>query len=194
MKPRLSFLLIISLFLFLTAQSQETYEKGWGIVNLERHQVKFGTGFNYELGLFKNVTIGTGFGPSLVSYSEGYTTGLAWHTQLKYYTNLNSRKIKGKNISGNSGDYIAAQRSVFWGPLQLSTDLRPPKDFAVAFYGMVYGVQRTNKKGFQTNVEMGGGIIRGDGAPNGYGGLLSVSFGWLATKPKNKKPKIKWQN
>lgn len=186
--------LAILLSLEVSSQVNGLNEKGWGIVNLERHQFKFGTGFGYELGLLKNVTVSTSIGPGLASYSEGYTFGLAWHTRFRYYTNLERREQLGKNISGNSGDYIASARSIFWGPLQFSNNLNAPNDFAVAFYGVMYGIQRTYEKGFNFNAELGAGYYRGDGVPNGYGPMLSFSFGWLATKRKSKSTTINWGN
>lgn len=183
---------IISATLSLSAQINGLNEKGWGIVNLERHQFKFGTGIGYELGLLKNTSVSTSFGPGLAVYEEGYTFGFAWHTRLRYYTNLNRRLQLNKNVSGNSGDYVSAARSIFWAPLQVSTDLKPPKDFAIAFYGGVYGIQRTYDNGFNFNAELGAGYYRGDGVPNGYGAMLQFSFGWIATKRRTRKPKIDW--
>jgi len=100
-------------------QAQRFSEKGWGLVNLEKHQVKFNLvspGLSYEIGLFKNTTASTSFGLGLATYEEGYSFGFAWHTRLRYYTNLKRRLNLNKNVAGNSGDYIAPARSVFWGP------------------------------------------------------------------------------
>lgn len=190
-------LCLFFLFAYSGKVQAQTNEKGFGIVNLERHQFTFnifGPGIRYELGLFKNVSVSTSFNPALAYYSEGYTFGFAWHTRLRYYLNFENRLDVNKNITGNSADYISAARSVFWGPLQLADNLNAPSDFAIAFYGGVYGVQRTNRKGFNVNAELGFGYYRGDGVPNGYGPLLNVTFGWVATKRKSAKPKINWQN
>lgn len=168
--------------------AQRVAEKGSGIIHLERHQFSLGTGFSYELGIVKNVSASTGFGLGYLEYSEGYTAGLAWHTRLRYYTNFKRRELRGKTVAGNSGDYVAAARSVFFGPLQLSTNLKPPNDFAVALFGVVYGIQRTSKKGIKTNVEIGPGYVRGDGAPNGYGGMLTITINKVLTKRRSFKP------
>ncbi|MEO0572607.1 MAG: hypothetical protein AAF039_12955 [Bacteroidota bacterium] len=187
------FLLFLVLFLVFGSQlfGQRLQEKGLGIINLERHQFTlnlFGPGFRYELGLFRNVSVSTSFTPGLATYEEGYTFGFAWHTRIRYYHNFKTRLDINKNIVGNSADYLAPARSVFWGPLQLSDNLNGPDDFAVAFYGGVYGIQRTYKKGFNFNAEVGFGYYRGDGVPDGYGPLLNFTFGWVATKRKNKNP------
>jgi len=175
----------------LQAQIRKIAEQGNGLINLERHQVKlnaFGPGISYELGLFRNVSAATSLGPALAGYQEGYTFGFGWHTRLKYYINFNRRINQGKNVSGNSGDYVSAARSVFWGPLQISKNLNAPKDFGLAFYGAVYGMQRTYPKGFNFNAELGTGIYLGDGVEGGYGILLNFTFGWVATKRKSRKP------
>lgn len=192
MKNR-SLFFLLAIFSFFGSQlfGQRLQEKGLGIINLERHQFTlnlFGPGFRYELGLFRNVSVSTSFTPGLAIYEEGYTFGFAWHTRIRYYHNFKTRLDINKNIVGNSADYLAPARSVFWGPLQLSDNLDGPDDFAVAFYGGVYGIQRTYKKGFNFNAEVGFGYYRGDGVPDGYGPLLNFTFGWVATKRKNKNP------
>ena len=191
MTRKLLLYLLLCIPIFATAQLRKLNEKGSGLINLERHQFKFnlvGPGISYELGLFKNVTASTSFGPALAYYQEGYTFGFGWHTRLRYYHNFERRIDMRKNITGNSGNYLSAARSVFWGPLQISENLSPPNDFAMAFYGGVYGIQRTYEKGFNFNVELGLGYYRGDGVFDGYGGLLNFSFGWVATKRKSRKP------
>ena len=151
MTRKLLLYLLLCIPIFATAQLRKLNEKGSGLINLERHQFKFnlvGPGISYELGLFKNVTASTSFGPALAYYQEGYTFGFGWHTRLRYYHNFERRIDMRKNITGNSGNYLSAARSVFWGPLQISENLSPPNDFAMAFYGGVYGIQRTYEKGF----------------------------------------------
>ncbi|QLG46164.1 hypothetical protein [Costertonia aggregata] len=183
------FFLILFIVVFTNATAQRITEKGNGLINLERHQLTFnllGPGIRYELGLFRNVSVSTSFSPGLASYQEGYTFGFAWHTRIRYYHNFQNRLDINKNIVGNSANYIAPARSVFWAPVQFTNNLNAPKDFAIAFYGGVYGIQRTNRKGFNINAELGFGYYRGDGVPDGYGPLFNFTFGWVATKRKSK--------
>lgn len=182
---------ILALLFFIQHGSAQFSERGFGIVNLERHQVKlnlFGPGLSYELGILRNTSLSTSFGPSYAQYQEGYTLGFAWHLRMRFYHNFNRRLDRGKNVSGNSGNYIAAARSVFFGPLQISHNIDAPKDFGIGVYGLLYGVQRTYQKGMNFNVEVGGGYFRGDGVPNGYGPMLNFTVGWVATKRKSRKP------
>lgn len=191
MNYRKPLLICLSLISFYSLDAQRLSEKGAGIINLERHQFTInllGPGLRYELGLLRNISVSSSFTPGLASYQEGYSFGFAWHTRIRYYHNFNSRLDINKNIVGNSADYLAPARSVFWGPLQISNNLDAPDDFAIAFYGGVYGIQRTYRKGFNFNAEFGFGYYRGDGVPDGYGPLINFTFGWVATKRKKRSP------
>lgn len=179
--------LCISSFFIAQLQAQSISEKGMGIVNLERHQFSFGTGFRYEIGLFRNVSASTGIAPGVAAYEPGYTIGLAWNTRIRYYHNFQERLDINKNVTGNSANYIGPARSAFFGALQL-TDSFLVDDFNLEFFGGVYGIQRTYSKGFNFNAELGFGYYKGDGIANGYGPLFSFSLGWVATKRKARKP------
>lgn len=187
---------IILILLFFTAhlvqsQVRGITEKGSGIVNLEKHQFKidlFSPGISYEFGLFKNVSGSLGLGLGYATYEEGYAIGLTLHTRVRYYHNFNRRIAMDKNVSGNSGNYIAAARSIFFSQLRLSTNIEGPDDFNLGVYGVTYGIQRTYENGFNFNAELGAGYYQGDGVPSGYGPLLNVTFGWVATKRTSRKP------
>lgn len=169
----------------------EQRTKIFDLINLERHQFKFdllSPGLSYELGLFKNQSVSTSLGLGLATYQEGYAYGLAMNNRYRYYHNFNRRIDKGKNVSGNSGNYIAAAQAIFFSQFRLGTNIEGPSDFNLGFYGMVYGIQRTYPKGFNFNVELGAGYYRGDGIPSGYGPLFGFNFGWVATKRKSRKP------
>ncbi|WP_289644398.1 hypothetical protein [Maribacter aestuarii] len=184
-------ILAILLSLGLKAQISGLNEKGWGIVNLERHQFKFdllSPGISYELGLFKNVSASGGLGLGYATYEEGYALGLTLHTRVRYYHNFNRRIAMNKNVSGNSGNYIAAARSIFFSQARLATNIEGPDDFNLGVYGVTYGIQRTYENGFNFNAELGAGYYRGDGVPSGYGPLFNFTFGWVATKRKSRKP------
>ncbi|TVZ16985.1 hypothetical protein [Maribacter sp. MAR_2009_72] len=166
-------------------------EKGTGIVHLERHQFKldlFSPGLSYELGLFKNQSVSTALGLGMATYEPGYVIGLALNNRYRYYHNFNRRVNKNKNVSGNSGNYIAAAQAIFFSQARLTTNITGPDDFNLGFYGMVYGIQRTYPKGFNFNAELGAGYYRGDGEPSGYGPLVGFTFGWVPTKRTSRKP------
>lgn len=168
---------------------QRLTEKGYGIINLERHQFTvnlFGPGFRYELGLLRNISASTSFSPAFVNYQEGYTFGYSWHVRLRYYHNINQRLDINKNVVGNSANYFAAAQSIFWEPLQIVENMPDIKEWAFSFYGAVYGIQRTSRKGFNINAEVGYGYIRGDGLLDGHGPMVHVTFGWVLTKRRKR--------
>ncbi|GAA0758641.1 hypothetical protein GCM10009433_16030 [Psychroflexus lacisalsi] len=167
----------------------QQYVESWdGTPNLERHQFTLNLlGIRYELGLFKNVSISSSLAPGLATYEEGYSFGLAWHTRVRYYHNFKKRYNFGMEVVGNSANYFGPARTLFWEPLQLADNLNDIGEFSLAFYGGVYGWQRTNKKGFNTTFEIGLGYYDGIGVSSGFGPLLNFTFGWVATNRKSKK-------
>ena len=173
----------------------ETGKSPFDLVNLERHQFKFNIinpGFSYEIGIFKNQSISSDLGLfGLATYQEGYAFGASWNTRYRYYHNFNRRIRLDKNVSGNSGDYIGAARTIFFSWFRLASNIEGPDDFNLGCYGLVYGIQRTYPKGFNFNVELGAGYYLGDGVPSGYGPLVTFNFGWVATKRKSRKPTFK---
>jgi len=175
---------VFCLPLWIHGQRLKIQEKGSGLIHLERHQFKFdllAPGLSYEIGIFRNQTVSTKLGLGLATYQEGYALGLAWNNRYRYYHNLNRRVARNKNVSGNSGNYIAAAQAIFFSQLRIATDIEGPDDFNLGFYGLAYGIQRTFPKGLNLNVELGAGYYRGDGVLSGYGPLLSVNLGWVAT-------------
>ena len=183
-------LLVLGVFT-IQSQVRGISEKGSGIVNLERHQFKFdlfSPGISYELGLFRNQSVSVSLGLGMAAYEPGYVFGLALNNRYRYYHNFQRRIDLDKNVSGNSGNYIAAAQSIFFSQARLTTNIIGPDDFNVGFYGMVYGIQRTYPKGFNFNAELGAGYYRGDGIESGYGPLIGFTFGWVATKRKSRKP------
>ncbi|MBO6531928.1 MAG: hypothetical protein JJ885_09415 [Muricauda sp.] len=182
-------LLAFCLIPFLSHAQWQERGGTFDLVHLERHQFQLNLlspGFTYELGLFKNQSVSSNLGFGLATYEEGYVFGLAMNNRYRYYHNFNRRTRMDKNTSGNSGNYIAAAQAIFFSQLQISTNVDAVGDFNLGFFGMVYGIQRTYEKGFNFNVELGAGYYRGDGVPSGYGPLINVTLGWVATKRKKK--------
>ena len=182
-------LLAFCLIPFLSNAQWQERGGTFDLVHLERHQFQLNLlspGFTYELGLFKNQSVSSNLGFGLATYEEGYVFGLAMNNRYRYYHNFNRRTRMDKNTSGNSGNYIAAAQAIFFSQLQISTNVDAVGDFNLGFFGMVYGIQRTYEKGFNFNVELGAGYYRGDGVPSGYGPLINVTLGWVATKRKKK--------
>jgi len=185
------FFLFLTLFIVENFQAQQFVENYDGVPNLERHQVTLnlvGPGLTYEFGILKNLSASGSFTPGLGVNEDGYTFGYVFHARARFYLNFDSRNKNGKNINYNSADYIAAARSMFWEPLQFATNIDGPSEYTLVFWGGVYGIQRTNDKGFNYNLELGVGYYEGIGGVEiSYGGLLNFTIGWVATNRKRKK-------
>jgi hypothetical protein len=188
MNKKLCLGLGLLLCLSMTSKAQQFVESWDGAPNLERHQLTLNLiGFRYELGLFKNVSISSSIAPGLATYEAGYSFGLAWHTRVRYYHNFKKRYNFGMEVIGNSANYIAPARTVFWEPVQLVNNLDDIGQFSLAFYGGVYGWQRTNTKGFNTTFEVGLGYYDGIGVSSGFGPLFNFTFGWVPGRKKSNK-------
>lgn len=172
----------------VNAQSIFNPEGGKGGKIVEKAQVKlnlFSPGVDFEIGIFKNQTVYGGLGLGFAYYQEGYAFGLALNSEYRYYYNFGNRIKKDRNISGNSGNYFAATRSIYFDPLIFATNI-PSESFNIGFYGLLHGVQRTYESGFNFDVSTGVGYYLGEGIPSGYGPILNLKIGWVATKRKSK--------
>ncbi|OQD42248.1 hypothetical protein [Croceivirga radicis] len=88
------------------------------------------------------------------SFSEsGFGIYPIGRLQYRNYLNFDRRLSKGKNIAGNSGNYIAPLLAVQGGKAFIG-DLDFYEDY-FALAGAVYGLQRTGKKGLQFRFEVG---------------------------------------
>lgn len=192
-KLHLSTVFFLLFIFFSQAQgvTERSSENPFALINLERHQFKLNflsPGFTYEFAIFKNVTASSSVGLGAATYQEGYALGLVLNNRARYYYNFNSRIRNGKNVSGNSGNYISAAQAIFFSQLRLSTNIEGPSDFNIGFFGFVHGIQRTYPKGFNFTAELGAGYYKGDGVFSGYGPLINLNFGWVATKRKSRAP------
>ena len=184
-------------FIFIVAfssKAQQFVESWDGTPNLERHQLTLnfaGPGIRYELGVLKNLSISVSLSPGFATYEEGYSFGLALHTRVRYYHNFRTRYNFGRKVIGNSANYFSIARTSFYEPVQLTYSMDAQKNFTLTFFGALYGLQRTNKKGFNTTVEFGAGYYDGFGVESGFGPLINFTFGWVPTnRGSNKTIKV----
>ncbi len=180
MKKYLSFLFFTSLLL---AQAQ--YDK-----NVEEHQVQIGLpmpAILYEKGVAKNLTLSlellTGFEfDSCISCTSSEEFGFYFivRGQYRYYYNMKRRLDKGKNISGNSGNYV--------GGLLVYQDGNPfigglKEERYTLGAGLVYGLQRIYKRGFFYRLETGVAYAESD-LTYGVGVVLAARIGWVLGKKR----------
>ena len=172
----------------LCAQSRS--ERGFGTIRLERHRLQLNLlmpGFHYEFGLLPNLTVGAGIGLGLATPEEGYSLAPAYRAQSRYYTNLRRREDLGRNIAGNSGDYLAATFSHFFTNWELAGNMdNAGRD--LVFFGPAYGWQRQYKGGWSVNLELGAGWYFSNRDPIGLGPSVHLNLGWNPFARKQQQP------
>ena len=176
MKARL---LSIALLLSYPVFSQRT-ERGFGTVYLEKHQVQINLlmpGFQYEFGLLPNLTVGADLGLSLATSSQGYSLAPAYRAFSRYYHNLEHRASAGRNVSGNSGNYVAVSFHHYFTQWELAGNLdNEGRD--LIFLGVLYGLQRRIPSGFSIGLEAGAGYYFRNRISSGIGPAINFRFSW----------------
>ena len=170
------FLLVILLSAFyVNAQSGKLVEDGLFKINA------LAPGVSYELGVGSKTTLNLegflgfalngGFGRDT---DFGLFPGLA--AEVRQYINFDRRLRKGKNISGNTGNYIS-----FLNQMQFGTPIIGNLEYASDYYYnivLAYGLQRTYKKGFYFGLAFGPGIFVNEFDAN-TGVLIDARLGWV---------------
>ena len=139
----------------------------------------------WEVPLSQNSTIdllaGTGFGYAKTIDSDSqFGVFPVFQSQYRYYYNLEKRNKKGKKVSENSGNYIAAVGLIeSANPIIGDMDLRG--DFAVLI-GPAWGLQRVYNSGFKLNLNLGAGYGFNDIGESYIAPFISLQLGWLLAK------------
>lgn len=174
------FILFFTSIMFSQAQSNS---------NVEKTQLQFGLplpSILYEVGTGKNTTLSL---EALAGFElrgcSGCETDFGIYPilrgQYRYYYNMERRLRKGKNISGNSGNYVAAVIGYQHGS-PIIGNLINTNTLGV---GPVYGLQRTYRKGFFYRLE-GGVAYFQDDFEDGIGLVLAARIGWVIGKRRRK--------
>tara|TARA_R110002074_G_scaffold59183_3_gene144290 strand:- start:18 stop:560 length:543 start_codon:yes stop_codon:yes gene_type:complete len=175
MKKIIYFVAILMSAFYSNAQSSQLVEDGIFKINLLL------PGVSYELGVGNRTTINAeaiiGFalrGASDVETQFGLYPGFA--ADFRYYNNFDRRLSKGKNISGNTGNYFG-----FLNQIQFGTPIIGDLEYASDYYynvALVYGLQRTYKKGFYFSLAFGPGVFVNEFNTDA-GVLIDVRLGWV---------------
>lgn len=149
-------------------------------------------GLTFEKGLFPNTTFcidaNLSLGFSLRSSNSApensnfiLLTSPFLRGQYRYYYNLEKRKIKGKNISNNSGNFIAINSSYYFRAINNN-------EFAHAYDGLtlggIWGFQKTYSGNFNMSANAGLGYNFSDYTTNfnGVVPILNFTIGWVIGK------------
>lgn len=178
MKNSLLCVLLVSAIFSVNAQTAKNVEKGLFKVNALL------PGVSYELGVGKNATFN--FEATLFPYAEDNSTFgsndidleiyPALGADFRYFLNMGRRLRKGKDISMNSGNYVAFENQLVVGaPILGNIETDTPLGFSI---GIVYGIQRTYGKGFYWGLSFGPKVFAID---DNYYSRLSINpkIGWV---------------
>ena len=171
-------LLILSFCFFtfssINAQNQPSVEDGLFSVNI------LTPGLEYEYGLTNSTTLdlraGSGFAYRKGTFGEGFGVYPVFGAQYRYYYNLNKRFEKGKNISNNSGNYIALSGTVQGGK-PIVGDL----EYSEGYFGVigpVWGLQRYYGAGFKLDLNLGGGYGFNESGGSFFSPIIGLRLGW----------------
>ncbi|MDB4292969.1 hypothetical protein N9954_06125 [Maribacter sp.] len=173
------FVFVLFLFSFLgSAQSSKHVEAGLFKINA------LTPGVSYEFGVGKDFTLNLdallGFalnGGSDRDTEFGLFPGI--QADFRYFTNMERRLAKGKNISGNSGNYLAITNVLSSGE-SIVGDL----DYSSNYFhniAFLYGIQRTRPKGFYWGLSFGPGAFTDDFGTD-FGLFIDGRIGWVISK------------
>ena len=178
MKTIFSLLLFLSFGVGAIAQS---------VNNVENQQLTLNVllpGIIYEHGLSQNSTIAAemtmGFAYRESDFVEsGFGIYPIGRLQYRHYYNFERRLAKGKNIEGNTGNYIAPTIAIQGGKAIIG-DLNYVSDYFGGI-GAVYGLQRTGQKGLQFRFEVGPGYFFDEFESN-FGIFIALKLGWVISR------------
>ena len=158
--------------------------------NCELRQLKINVinpGVEYEMALGVNSTLDfrIAWQAAIEPVSEDpiadYDFFPAITIQNRYYHNFNGRNSRGRDIYGNSGNYIAPSVAVF------SPDARVINNQVVdgvhGYAGIVYGIQRSFNSGFSFSIDAGAGYYAGP-FRGGIHPVVNLSIGWIVSEKR----------
>ena len=161
-------------FLFINAQEQPSVEDGLFSANI------LTPGLEYEYGLTKSSTLdlraGSGFAYRKGTFEEGFGVYPIFNVQYRHYYNLKKRLEKGKNISNNSGNYIALS-----GTVQAGKPIIGDLEYNEGYFGVigpVWGLQRYYGAGFKLDLNLGGGYGFNESGSSFFSPIIGLRLGW----------------
>ena len=174
MKKLLLLLTFFSSITSINAQNDPSVEKGLFSVNI------LTPGLEYEFGLNDLSTLdlraGSGFAYRKGTFGEGFGVFPTFNVQYRHYYNLNKRLEKGKNISNNSGNYIALS-----GNIQSGKPIIGDLEFTEGYFGVVgpvWGLQRYYGAGFKLDLNLGAGYGFNESGGSFFSPIIGLRLGW----------------
>lgn len=153
---------------------------------LERNLYKvniINPGFTFEKSLTNstsaNLDANLSFGFTVNNNKTTILTAPFLRGQYRYYYNLKKRVAKGKDISNNSGGFLALNSSYYFKPVGNDVYISSYDGFT---FGGVWGFQKTYKSGINLSANTGLGYNISDKQSQKMVPLLNFTLGWIIGK------------
>jgi len=144
-------------------------------------------GIEYEMGLGLNTTLDIKAGvqiaidPAVTEPLTDFGFFPAVAAQYRYYYNFGNRQRNGKQIYGNSANYIAPAAAIFF-PGSRTVENALVKD-PISYTGAVTGLQRSFNSGFNFSLDVGGAYYFGT-SNAGFYPVANLSIGWIFSEKR----------
>jgi hypothetical protein len=171
------FYLFLCLPVFLLAQNEKKTKQSLFKINI------LNPGFTFEKGLSDQTTLcldaNLSFGFAIHNNQTTFLASPFLRGQYRYYYNLEKRISKGKNISNNSGGFIALHTSYYLKPLGNDLYVSSLDRFT---FGGIWGFQKTYESGFSLGVNAGLGYNLSNQQSPKVLPILNFTVGWIIGK------------
>lgn len=168
-------MVVISLY----AQDKPAVEKNLFKLNLLLPGVVYEHGFNNKNTLYSELSMGFGYRSRNFSGSSWFFLPVI-NEQFRHYYNLEKRSLKGKKITGNSGNFIALNAIYNFKSFSTNNGVISESSFIIA---PVWGLQRTYKSSFNLGLNAGLGYsIEKNYYDNHFVPVINFSIGWVISK------------
>lgn len=140
-------------------------------------------GFTFEKRLSDATTLcldaNLSFGLAIHNNQTTFLASPFLRGQYRYYYNLEKRISKGKNISNNSGGFIALHTSYYAKPFGNDIYISSLDGFT---FGGAWGFQKTYKSGFNLTANTGLGYNLSNQQTHKVLPILNFTVGWVIGK------------
>jgi len=144
-------------------------------------------GVEYEMGLGVNTTLDIKAGmqiaidPAVAEPLSDFGFFPAVAAQYRYYYNFGARQRNGRQIYGNSANYIAPAAAIFL-PGSRTIENTLIKD-PISYVGAVTGLQRSFNNGFNFSIDAGAAYYFGT-SNTGIFPVANLSIGWIFSEKR----------
>jgi len=171
------FYILICLPFILVAQNKSKVKENLFKINI------LNPGFTFEKGLMNNSTLcldaNLSFGFTVHNNETTFLTAPLLRGQYRYYYNLEKRVSKGKDISNNSGGFVAFSSSYYFKPIGNDAYVSSYDGFTL---GGVWGFQKTYKRGINLSANTGLGYNLSNQQAHKVLPILNFTVGWVIGK------------